>query len=116
VLRLAASLADGIPADLRDAFTGMDTANVDRAAWRCSTPRDADPEDTEHPGHQGLTGNDYLTMDRRSAGNADLWRAAKLLPYAGQFVAERDRPTRVGQATGASRSPTCSRSCCMLRA
>jgi hypothetical protein len=31
VLRLAASLADGIPADLRDAFTGMDTANVDRA-------------------------------------------------------------------------------------
>jgi hypothetical protein len=31
VLRLAASLAHGIPADLRDAFTGMDTANVDRA-------------------------------------------------------------------------------------
>lgn len=31
VLRLAASLADGIPIDLRDAFTGMDTANVDRA-------------------------------------------------------------------------------------
>jgi len=31
VLRLAASLADGIPADLRDAFTGMDTVNVDRA-------------------------------------------------------------------------------------
>ena len=31
VLRLAASLADGIPVDLRDAFTGMDTANVDRA-------------------------------------------------------------------------------------
>lgn len=31
VLRLAASLAGGIPADLRDAFTGMDTANVDRA-------------------------------------------------------------------------------------
>lgn len=31
VLRLAASLADGIPADLRDACTGMDTANVDRA-------------------------------------------------------------------------------------
>jgi hypothetical protein len=30
-LRLAASLADGIPVDLRDAFTGMDTANVDRA-------------------------------------------------------------------------------------
>jgi hypothetical protein len=31
VLRLAASLADGIPVDLRDAFTGMDTVNVDRA-------------------------------------------------------------------------------------
>lgn len=31
VLRLAASLADGIPADLCDAFTGMDTDNVDRA-------------------------------------------------------------------------------------
>ncbi len=31
VLRLAASLADGIPVDLCDAFTGMDTANVDRA-------------------------------------------------------------------------------------
>jgi hypothetical protein len=31
VLRLAASLADGIPVDLRDAFTGMDAANVDRA-------------------------------------------------------------------------------------
>lgn len=31
VMRLAASLADGIPVDLRDAFTGMDTANVDRA-------------------------------------------------------------------------------------
>jgi hypothetical protein len=31
VLRLAASLADGIPVDLHDAFTGMDTANVDRA-------------------------------------------------------------------------------------
>jgi hypothetical protein len=31
VLRLAASLASGIPADLRDAFTGMDAANVDRA-------------------------------------------------------------------------------------
>jgi hypothetical protein len=31
VLRIAASLADGIPVDLRDAFTGMDTANVDRA-------------------------------------------------------------------------------------
>jgi hypothetical protein len=39
VLRLAASLAGGIPVDLRDAFTGMDTANVDRAvramAARC---------------------------------------------------------------------------------
>jgi hypothetical protein len=31
VLWLAASLADGIPVDLRDAFTGMDTVNVDRA-------------------------------------------------------------------------------------
>lgn len=31
VLRLAANLADGIPVDLRDACTGMDTANVDRA-------------------------------------------------------------------------------------
>ena len=31
VPRLAASLADGIPADLRDAFTGMDASNVDRA-------------------------------------------------------------------------------------
>jgi hypothetical protein len=31
VLRLAASLPDGIPVDLRDAFTGTDTANVDRA-------------------------------------------------------------------------------------
>ena len=31
VLRPAASLADGIPVDLRDAFTGMDTVNVDRA-------------------------------------------------------------------------------------
>ena len=31
VLRLAASLADGIPVDLRDAFTGMDADNVDRA-------------------------------------------------------------------------------------
>jgi hypothetical protein len=31
VLRLAASLADGISVDLRDAFTGMDAANVDRA-------------------------------------------------------------------------------------
>ncbi|HWG65584.1 MAG TPA: hypothetical protein VG253_28200 [Streptosporangiaceae bacterium] len=31
MLRLAASLADGIPVDLRDVFTGMDTANVDRA-------------------------------------------------------------------------------------
>jgi hypothetical protein len=31
VLRVAASLADGIPVDLRDAFTGMDTVNVDRA-------------------------------------------------------------------------------------
>ena len=31
MLRLAASLADGIPVDLRDAFTAMDTANVDRA-------------------------------------------------------------------------------------
>jgi hypothetical protein len=31
VLRLAASLADGILVDLRDAFTRMDTANVDRA-------------------------------------------------------------------------------------
>ena len=31
VLRLAASLADGIPVDLRDAMTGMDAANVDRA-------------------------------------------------------------------------------------
>jgi hypothetical protein len=30
-LRLAASLADGIPVDLRDAFTEMDTVNVDRA-------------------------------------------------------------------------------------
>jgi len=36
VLRLAASLAGGIPVDLRDAFTGMDAANVDRAV-----PRDA---------------------------------------------------------------------------
>jgi hypothetical protein len=31
VLRRAASLADGIPVDLRDAFTGMDTANIGRA-------------------------------------------------------------------------------------
>jgi hypothetical protein len=31
LLRLAASLAAGIPVDLRDAFTGMDTANIDRA-------------------------------------------------------------------------------------
>jgi hypothetical protein len=31
VLRLAASVADGIPVDLRDAMTGMDAANVDRA-------------------------------------------------------------------------------------
>lgn len=31
VLKLAASLADGIPVDLRDAFTGMDAINVDRA-------------------------------------------------------------------------------------
>lgn len=31
VLRIAASLAEGIPVDLRDAFTGMDVANVDRA-------------------------------------------------------------------------------------
>lgn len=31
ILRLAASLADGIPIDLRDTFTGMDTDNVDRA-------------------------------------------------------------------------------------
>jgi hypothetical protein len=31
VLRLAASLADGIPVNLRDAFTGMDPANVDSA-------------------------------------------------------------------------------------
>jgi hypothetical protein len=39
---LAASLADGIPADLRDAFTRVDTANVDRAVRaRCSMPRDA---------------------------------------------------------------------------
>lgn len=29
VLRLAASLADGIPVDPRDALTGMDTVNVD---------------------------------------------------------------------------------------
>ena len=33
MLRLAASLADGIPADLRDAFTGMDTAKL------CVPPR-----------------------------------------------------------------------------
>lgn len=32
MLRLAASLADGIPADLRDALTGTDTANIDGAA------------------------------------------------------------------------------------
>jgi hypothetical protein len=32
VLRIATSLAGGIPVDLRDAFTGMDAANVDRAA------------------------------------------------------------------------------------
>jgi hypothetical protein len=31
VLRLAASLADGIPVDQRDAFTGMNAANVDKA-------------------------------------------------------------------------------------
>jgi hypothetical protein len=31
VLRLAASLTNGIPVDSRDAFTGMDPANVDRA-------------------------------------------------------------------------------------
>ena len=31
VLRLATSLSYGIPVDLRDAFTGMDAANVDRA-------------------------------------------------------------------------------------
>jgi len=31
VLRLAASLVGGIPVDLRDALTGMDTVNVDRA-------------------------------------------------------------------------------------
>jgi hypothetical protein len=31
VLRIAASLADGIPVDLRDAFTGMDASNVGRA-------------------------------------------------------------------------------------
>ena len=31
VLRIAASLVDGIPVDLRDAFTGMDASNVDRA-------------------------------------------------------------------------------------
>jgi hypothetical protein len=40
-LRLAASLADGIPADLRDAFTGMDTATSTEPYARCSTPRDA---------------------------------------------------------------------------
>lgn len=33
VPRLAASLADGIPVDLRDAFTGLDTGNVNRAVW-----------------------------------------------------------------------------------
>jgi hypothetical protein len=31
VLGIAASLAEGIPVNLRDAFTGMDVANVDRA-------------------------------------------------------------------------------------
>lgn len=31
VLRPAASMADGIPVDLRGAFTGMDAVNVDRA-------------------------------------------------------------------------------------
>jgi hypothetical protein len=31
VLRIAASLAEVTPVDLRDAFTGMDAANVDRA-------------------------------------------------------------------------------------
>jgi hypothetical protein len=31
VLRIAASLAEGILVDLRDALTGMDAANVDRA-------------------------------------------------------------------------------------
>ncbi len=30
VLRLAASIADGIPVDLRDALTGLDTANLTR--------------------------------------------------------------------------------------
>lgn len=31
MIRLAASLADGIPAELCDGFTVMDTSNVDRA-------------------------------------------------------------------------------------
>ena len=31
MLRLAASPVDGLPVDLRDALTGMDAANVDRA-------------------------------------------------------------------------------------
>lgn len=30
VLRLAASIADGIPVDLREALTGLDTANLNR--------------------------------------------------------------------------------------
>lgn len=69
MLRLAASLSDGIPADLRDAFTGMDTANVDTAVRAM----------LHASGRRG---------------------SQKLLPYAGQSVAEPDPPARsASQAT-----------------
>jgi hypothetical protein len=54
VLRLAASLADGIPVDLRDAFTGMDTANADRAVRAMLHASGRRPQGTERPGNQGV--------------------------------------------------------------
>jgi hypothetical protein len=53
VLRLAASLADGIPVDLRDAFTGMDAANVDRAVRAMLHAAGRRPEDRWASGKPG---------------------------------------------------------------
>jgi hypothetical protein len=57
VLRLAASLADGIPVDLRDAFTEWTRPTRPTStepSARCSTPPEVGPERTR-PGRQGIT-------------------------------------------------------------
>jgi hypothetical protein len=64
VLRLAASLAGGIPVDLRDALTGMDTANVDRAVramLHASGRRARTALNVREP---GCYRHDFLAMDR----------------------------------------------------